>query len=126
MLNFAVLYSLKCRSLPDFPAELDSKPDPGIQSHNSAVKWRAERRPGEVVNHPALTAERHDVSGVVDDFERGRPVQTLRQEGELVLAILPALGAGPRTRNAAVCRGPLLRTRDLASRQAMRHRQSAA
>lgn len=111
MLGFAGFDARLCRSLLTqmsefarvFPAALDSRPDLGIQSHTSAVKWPAERRPGEVVNRPDLTAERHQVGGVVDDFERGRPVQTLSQEGELVLAILPALGADPRTRNAAVC-----------------------
>ena len=57
-----------------FPAELDSKPEPGIQSHNSAVERPAEWRPGDVVNLPALTTERHGVGGVVDDLERRRPV----------------------------------------------------
>jgi len=34
-----------------------------------------EGRPGNVVNLPDLTSERDDVGSVLDDFDRGRPVQ---------------------------------------------------
>jgi hypothetical protein len=43
----------------------------------SALLWPAERRPGDVINRPDLTGDREDEGSVIDDFERGRPVQTL-------------------------------------------------
>ena len=34
-----------------------------------------EGRPGDAVDPPDLTAERNDVGGIVDDLDRGRPIQ---------------------------------------------------
>src|SRR5688572_1613733 len=85
------------------------------------AKPAAERQSaGDVVNLPDLSAEGDEVGGPPDEFERGRLVQTLLDNGEPTLSIDLEQLAGVRVRwrtigiagrEFALCQGEEIATR---------------
>lgn len=64
----------QCRG-PDAGETRGAGSDVGARARSMLSGSIPERRPGDVVELPDLTAERNDVGGIVDDLDRGWPIQ---------------------------------------------------